>query len=77
VTLFCTFVGDFDHVEKKSALELRCTFAYFGTLLLLANQKSSDAKKVEPKLRVPKVAYCCFSMGQISPFYGVKQLKVS
>jgi hypothetical protein len=27
------------------------------------------------KLRVPKVAYFCFSMGQISPFYGVKQLK--
>jgi hypothetical protein len=27
------------------------------------------------KLIVPKVAYCSFSMGQISPFYGVKQLK--
>jgi hypothetical protein len=38
---------------------------------------SCDSTAFDPKLRVPKVAYCCFSMGQISPFYGVKQLKVS
>jgi hypothetical protein len=29
---------------------------------------------VTPKQRVPKVANCCFFMGQILPFYGVKQL---
>jgi hypothetical protein len=26
------------------------------------------------KQKVLKKAYCCFSIGQISPFYGVKQL---
>jgi hypothetical protein len=35
------------------------------------------AHELAAKLRVSKVAYCCFSMGQILPFYGVKQLKVS
>jgi hypothetical protein len=41
--------------------------------------KDAAARKIakKTKLRVPKVAYCCFSMGQISPFYGVKQLIVS
>jgi hypothetical protein len=35
------------------------------------------AKKMIAVLRWSRVAYCCFSMVQISPLYGVKQLKVS
>jgi hypothetical protein len=37
---------------------------------------STQSTQLQPKLRVPKVAYCCFSIGQISPFYGVTPAEI-
>jgi hypothetical protein len=67
-------LGDFLIATYIAALELSWLKHLFGKLWGLtpqhiqATELAFSPHDFATKLRVPKVAFCCFSMGQISPF---------